>query len=181
MKSKSRQQYPQAAGETDGEEDALCSKSRAKRACDHLDDVVDQVLLLNADDRASLELSETLDQAFSAALSIKGRSGQKRQRQYISKLLRSADGERIEDQLNKVHHRHDNNTARFKRLEKWRDRLVDNDKGALSEVIAQFPDIDRQHINQLTRAAHQEKQRQQPPAAARKLFKYLRELDQQAG
>ena len=89
------------------------------------------------------------------------------------------DSEAIETQLRKIQHRHDTNTAQFKRLEKWRDSLVDNDKQALNDVIAHFPDIDRQHINQLIRAAHQEKQRGKPPAASRKLFKYLRDLEEQ--
>ena len=56
--------------------------------------------------------------------------------------------------------------------------MVDGDKQALNEVIAHFAGIDRQHINQLMRAAVREKAQEKPPAAARKLFKYLRELEE---
>jgi ribosome-associated protein len=157
------------------------SKSQVKRDCLHLLDVGDEILKLNQEDRNTLDLPTELNEAISTALKIKSRSGLKRQRQYIGKLLRSIDSERIEAQLNKILHRHDTNTAQFKRLEKWRDQLIDNDKETLNEVIARYPGIDRQHINQLIRIANQELVQNKPPAAARKLFKYLRQLEENQG
>ncbi len=153
------------------------SKSQLKRDSQHLIDVGGEILKLSREDRDSLNMSDELEEAIDTALKIKSRSGLKRQRLYIGKLLRAIDSEDIEAQLRKIQHRHDTNTAHFKRLEKWRDSLIDNDKNTLNEVIAHFPEIDRQHINQLIRAAHQEKKQDKPPAASRKLFKYLRELE----
>jgi ribosome-associated protein len=155
------------------------SKSQLKRESHHLVDIGEEILKLSSEDIRSLHLPDELDAAIATALKIKSRSGLKRQRLYIGKLLRSMDSENIEAQLRKIQHRHDTNTAQFKRLEKWRDKLIDNDKQTLDEVISYFPGIDRQHINQLIRAAHQEKQQDKPPAASRKLFKYLRELEEQ--
>jgi ribosome-associated protein len=154
------------------------SKSQVKRECLHLLDVADTILKLSQEDRNTLELPIELEEAIATALKIKSRSGLKRQRQYIGKLLRSIDGEEIETQINKIMHRNDTNTAQFKRLEKWRDQLIDNDRETLDEVIARYHDIDRQHINQLIRIAGQELKQNKPPAAARKLFKYLRELEE---
>ena len=154
------------------------SKSEIKRECHHLLDIGEEILKLTTEDRHSLELPEDVETAIVTALKIKSRSGLKRQRQYIGKLLRSVDSEIIEARLKKIQHRHDTNTAQFKRLEKWRDSLIDNDKESLNQVITYFPDIDRQHINQLIRAAQQEKKHDKAPAAARKLFKYLRELEE---
>ena len=153
------------------------SKSQLKRDSQHLIDVGEEILKLSHEDIHSLHLSDELEVAVTTALKIKSRSGLKRQRLYIGKLLRSMDSEAIENQLRKIQHRHDTNTAHFKRLEKWRDRLIDNDKTTLNEVISRYPDIDRQHINQLIRAAHHEKSQSKAPAASRKLFKYLRELE----
>lgn len=152
------------------------SKSQLKRDSHHLVDVGEEILKLKAEEIDALDLPAALEEALSTALKIKSRSGLKRQRQYIGKLLRSIDSEHIEAQLKRIQHRHDTNTAQFKRLEKWRDRLIENDKEALNEVISHFPDINRQHINQLVRAAHQEKNNNKTPAAARKLFKYLSKL-----
>ncbi|MCF6194957.1 MAG: DUF615 domain-containing protein [Kangiellaceae bacterium] len=153
------------------------SKSQLKRDSQHMIDVGEEILKLSQEDRDSLDMNDELEDAIATALKIKSRSGLKRQRLYIGKLLRAGDSEAIEAQLRKIQHRHDTNTAHFKRLEKWRDSLIDNDKDTLNEVISHFPDIDRQHLNQLIRAAHQEKKQEKPPAASRKLFKYLRELE----
>lgn len=154
------------------------SKSQVKRECHHLLDVGDTILNLKADDLNALDLPAELEEAIATALKIKSRSGLKRQRQYIGKLLRNMDSASIEAQLEKIQHRHDTNTAQFKRLERWRDQLIDNNKDTLDEVISYYPEIDRQHLNQLIRSAHQEKDKNKAPAAARKLFKYLRELEE---
>jgi ribosome-associated protein len=153
------------------------NKSQLKRDSQHLLDIGEQILKLKQEELQALDLPAALEEAVSTALRIKSRSGLKRQRQYIGKLLRSMDSEHIEIQLRKIQHRHDTNTAQFKRLERWRDMLIDNDKTTLDEVISHFPDIDRQHINQLIRTAHQEKKRDKAPTSARKLFKYLSELE----
>jgi ribosome-associated protein len=162
----------------DTEQSLAPSKSQIKRECHHLLDIGDEILKLNNDDINSLELPDDLAEAITTARKIKSRSGLKRQRQYIGKLLRSIDSSDIEAQLRKIQHRHDTNTVQFKRLEKWRDSLIDNDRDALNEVIDHFPGIDRQYINQLIRAAIQQKKNDKPPAAARKLFRYLRELEE---
>lgn len=157
------------------------SKSQLKRESHHHVDIGEEILKLSREDIQSLNLPDELEVAINTALKIKSRSGLKRQRLYIGKLLRTMESDEIETQLRKIQHRHDTNTAHFKRLEKWRDSLIDNDKATLNEVISHYPDIDRQHINQLIRAAHQEKQKNKPPAASRKLFKYLRELEDDKG
>ena len=157
------------------------SRSAVKRDAERFADITDDILKLTPEDRQLLELPETIAEAVELASRVKGRSGQKRQRRLVAKLLRDMDSEGIEGRLNKVQHRHDTNTVQFKRLESWRDRLVDNDKQALNEVIQRYADIDRQHINQLIRTAVREKAQEKPPAAARKLFKYLRELDAPSG
>lgn len=154
------------------------NKTQIKRECDHLLDMGDVILSLKLEEIDSLELPSDLEQAIHTALKIKSRSGLKRQRQYIGKLLRNIDSEAIELQLKKIQHRHDTNTAQFKRLERWRDDLIANDKKTLDEIIARFPEIDRQHMNQLIRSAHQEHKQDKAPAASRKLFKYLRELEE---
>jgi len=156
------------------------SKSQVKRDCHDLVDLGEKIIKLKAEERQSLELPDELEAAVKTALKISSRSGLKRQRQYIGKLLRSLEHEDIEQRVRKIQHRHDTNTAQFKRLEKWRDALIDNDKQILNEIIERHPDIDRQHINQLIRAAHQEKTKEKAPASSRKLFKYLRDLEDEA-
>lgn len=165
---------------TDGKEQPFYSgpsKSQVKRDCEHLVDLGEEILNLKPDELKTLDLPDELKEAVTTALKIKSRSGLKRQRLYIGKLLRSLDNETIETQVKKIQHQHDTNTAHFKRLERWRDSLIANDKETLNEVFSHFRNIDRQHINQLIRAAHQEAKQDKSPTASRKLFKYLRQLE----
>jgi ribosome-associated protein len=156
------------------------SRSAAKRKSRRLTDLGEEILNLGPDQRRTLELPETIEDAIEFALTITSHGAAKRQRLRIGKLLRSMDPELLEEGLKKIQQGHDSNTARFQRLEECRDKLIDNDNQVLSELIARYPDIDRQHTHQLIRAARQERKAERPPVAARKLFKYLRGLDEAA-
>lgn len=153
------------------------SKTRLKYEAHQQVKLGEDILNLKKDEIEKLALPDELNEAIQTALKIKSRSGLKRQRLYIGKLLRNLDYEIIEKQINKIKHQHDINTAVFKRLESWRDRLIENDKQVMEEVISHHPQVDRQHINQLVRHARLEQEKNKPPVRARKLFKYLQSLE----
>lgn len=159
-------------------EDLPPSKSQVKRECDALQKLGEELIALKADELNKLSLPENLNEAVQTARRLQARGGLKRQRQYIGKIMRQIDHAAIAQQLETIKHQHDTNTAAFRKLESWRDRLLTDDKSALSEIIESHPDIDRQHINQLVRQAKRELQQEKPPAAARKLFKYLSSLEE---
>ncbi len=164
--------------EDEFEEELPPSKSQEKRDCDALKKLGDELVTLKQEDLDTLSLPDTLLDALREARKIQSRSGLKRQRQYIGKIMRQIDSDEIKKQLEQIRHKHDTNTVQFRKIEQWRDRLLVDDKTALSEIIDIHPEIDRQHINQLIRQAKREQQQEKPPAAARKLFKYLRDLSE---
>ena len=47
-----------------------------------------------------------------------------------------------------------------------------------AELLEEHPAADRQHLRGLIRHAQHEAAHNKPPAAARKVFKYIRELDE---
>lgn len=156
----------------------LPSKSQLKRESEALQKLGEELLSLNASDLGSMDLPDILDEAVRTARKIQSRGGLKRQRQLIGKIMRQIDSESIEKQLAIIKHKHDTNTATFRRIEQWRDRLLANDKTALTEIINTHLGIDRQYISQLVRQALREQTQNKPPASARKLFKYLRDLEE---
>ncbi len=163
--------------ETDINEDALLpSKSQLKRESEALQKIGEQLIALKPQDLDSMQLPEKLDAAVREARRLNARSGLKRQKQYIGKIMREIDSDAVIRQLQHIRHRHDASNAAFKKTEYWRDRLISDDRQALTEVLQQFPNMDRQHINQLVRQAKKEATADKPPAAARKLFRYLREF-----
>jgi len=155
-------------------EHSLPSKSQLKRESDALQKVGEELISLSTSDLDNMDLPDELDDAVRTARKIQSRGGLKRQRQLIGKIMRQIDNASVEKQLAIIKHKHDTNTVAF---EQWRDRLLANDKTALTEIINIHPDIDRQHINQLVRQALREQKQDKPPAAARKLFKYLRDIE----
>ena len=58
------------------------------------------------------------------------------------------------------------------------DRLIGEGDSALESFVELYPDADVQHLRGLVRHAQQEAARNKPPAATRKVFKYIRELDE---
>lgn len=166
-----------AYADEDDADDSV-SKSRRKRECDAMQKLGEALIELKLSELEDLELSDALFAAIMEARKLKSRSALKRQRQYIGKLMRETDSELIEKKLAAIHHRHDFNTARFKQTEQWRDRLLNDDNSAVTELISAYTSIDRQLINQLVRQARKENEQHKPPAAARKLFRYLMQLNE---
>lgn len=67
-------------------------------------------------------------------------------------------------------------SRRLHQLEQWRDRLLDEGDPALAELCRLQPQLDRQHLRTLVRAAQKERLAGKPPGAARKLFREIREI-----
>lgn len=162
-------------------EEEWISKSQKKRDSEAQQKISDKLLKLKPEELALIDLPAELEDALREAHRINSNSALKRQRQYLGKIMRSCDSKKIENQLNTIIHRNDTNTARFKKIERWRDRLLDNDKAVLGEIIQQHPELDRHHVHNLVRQAEREASSNKPPVASRKLFKYLREMTEGRG
>ncbi|HMB59207.1 MAG TPA: DUF615 domain-containing protein, partial [Xanthomonadales bacterium] len=65
-------------------------------------------------------------------------------------------------------------------IEAWRDLLLDQGDAALGELLKERPGMDIQALRQLIRNGQHERSAGKPPAAARSLFRTLREMDQKA-
>jgi ribosome-associated protein len=48
----------------------------------------------------------------------------------------------------------------------------------IEKFVGDYPDADRQQLRSFIRQAQHELAQNKPPAASRKLFKYIRELDE---
>lgn len=155
------------------------SKSQIKRECDALQKIGEQLLQLRPSELEKIELPEKLAAAVAEGRRLQARGALKRQRQYIGKLMREVDSENIVKQLALIQHQHDSSNALNKQTERWRDRLLSGDNQVITELIDAYPNIDRQHINQLVRLSKNEQDANKPPASARKLYKYLHEISEQ--
>ncbi len=159
----------------------LISKSQRKREVQELRSLAEKLVKLT-DEQLSPLSDTTITNAIHEYRKITKGNARKRQVSYISKLLRNIEIEDISnliaryDASSKIHAR------QFHQLEQWREQLITGDYGALDEIAAIYPAMDRQQLKQLTRKAIQEHQKlvndqlKGAPIQYRKLFQFLKAL-----
>ena len=153
------------------------NKSAQKRDSAALELLGEELIALPKDRLNALELPAELLEAVKLAQSIAGHhSGFRRQRKFIAKLLREMDAAPIRERLERHSHQSAKATHHLHVIERWRDRLLKGGDHDLNDLMAEYPDADRQKLRQLIRDARKEHQTEAPPRSARLLFKYLREL-----
>jgi ribosome-associated protein len=99
----------------------------------------------------------------------------RRQLQYIGKLMRRVDPAPIEAQLAALKAVPAAEVAHLHRIERWRDRLID-EPDAIGAFAAEFPHADLQQLRTLVRNARREREQGKPPKNYRALFQALREI-----
>ncbi|GAB4359725.1 MAG: ribosome biogenesis factor YjgA [Gammaproteobacteria bacterium] len=151
------------------------SKSQRKREMHALQALGEALVKLSQAELERIPLPADLREAVIEAQRIRQRGAHKRQLQYIGRLMRDVDPEPIQSGLDRLRHRDRLATAFLHRIERWRDRLLDDGDSALGELLETHPALDRQHLRQLMRNARKEMEGQKPPRAARELFRYLRD------
>lgn len=163
----------------EGRLDAL-GRSRSERRREALDvlAVAHRLMDLPAADLDRLTLDDELRELIVDSRRITQQIARKRQTQFLAKHLRRDEEATlaIRDALDHDRDVERRASAKLHRVEKWRDRLVAGDDDTLGEFLAETPAGDRQQLRTLIRRAQQERDRDKPPAAARELFRVLRDL-----
>jgi len=161
------------------EETLPVSKSQRRRDALELKSLAQELIKLNQAKLGRVPLNDMVRDAIMEARQIRSNVARKRQMQYVAKLLRRDDPEPILLALEKFDGEAREITGRQHRAEGWRDFLIETGDPAVGELIKLRPGLDTQAIRQLIRNARAELARNRPPAAARSLFKILREMDQE--
>ncbi|GGO82837.1 UPF0307 protein [Marinobacterium nitratireducens] len=160
----------------DQPEEEWVSKTRRKQEMHALQALGKKLVGLNNEQLDKVPLEPELLAAVKECQRLRKGEAIRRQLQYIGRLMRLADADAIEEAMDRFEAGKQAHDAHFHKLERWRDRLVNGDGSDLTAYIEEYPHADVQHLRQLVRNAQKEAQQQKPPASARKLFKYLREL-----
>ena len=154
------------------------SKSQLKRDSQALQDMGSQLVDMPEGKLQKFNLPENLRDAIYEARRLKSREAKRRHLQYIGKLMRTVDTDLIIHTLEKMDHQSQTYRQHFAQLEDWRDRLINQGAPVIEDFIQHYPQADRQQLRNLQRQANREKESNKPPAAARKLFAYLREISE---
>lgn len=157
------------------------SKSQKKRDADSIRDLGSRLADLRGSELANIPLPEDIISAINELNRIKAHGARKRQLGFLAKKMRHIDIAPIEAALEALRQSARANTKNLHTIENWRDRLLgdipgETGKQALTEFLDQYKDADRQHFRHLQRQALAERLVDKPPAAARQLFKAIRDV-----
>jgi len=151
------------------------SKSQRKREMAALQETGVQLVELNADQLAQVELPERLLDAVLEARRIRDFEGRRRQLQYIGKLMREVDPAPIRAKLEQWQGTARTHTAQQHGVERWRDQLL-TDESALALFAADHPGCDLQRLRSLIASVKRDQDLGRPPKNYRELFRALRDI-----
>ena len=155
------------------------SRSQQRRDALAIFDLAERLVDLRERELAAVPMPDDLRDLVRDSRRITAQIARKRQLQFLAKIMRREDDEVLDTIRRALEHDRDEarrDTARLHRLEAMRERLLGEGDEALAELIAEYPDADRQKLRQLVRNARMEREKQKPPHAFRELFRELKAL-----
>ena len=154
------------------------SKSQLKREMTALQKLGEELVAEPRDRVKRVPMPEDVRDAILECQQIKDHEGRRRQMQYVGKKMRTLE----EDEIAAIQRTLDSwrglskaDTASMHALERRREKLLKDDS-ALTELLAQHPDLDVQHLRTLIRNARKEQAENKPPKAYREIFQILKQL-----
>ncbi len=157
------------------EEPERPSKSQRKRDMAALQDIGTELVMLNADQLAQIELPERLFEAIVDAQRIRDFEGRRRQMQFIGKLMREIDAAPIRARLDLWSGVARASTAQQRLIERWRERLLADD-AALTSFAADYAGCDLQHLRSLIASVKRDRTLNRAPKNYRELFRAIRDI-----
>lgn len=152
------------------------SRSQIKREMILLQKTGERLVALSRDQIKGIKMPDNLRDAVMSAKDIKSHGARKRQIQFIGSLMRKVDVKPIDDALYEIDRGRSIEDSGFHKIETWRDDLVRGMDTPIEEIVARYPEVDRQKLRNLTRIARKEFNEGRPPKSSRALFRYIKKL-----
>jgi ribosome-associated protein len=149
------------------------SRTKKKKIAQALQQLGERLVLLGDAQFDALSLPEALLEAVAVARRMKSHGAKRRQLQYIGRLMRAYDPADIEKALERITAGEDEKKRHFKRVERWRDELVNGDEERLAWLAGHYPSIDLQELGELVAKAQSGHSDADRKKAGRMLFRYL--------
>ncbi|MFT5161496.1 MAG: ribosome-associated protein [Alteromonadaceae bacterium] len=137
------------------------------------------IIKMSVNQRKKLDLDEELSYAFEIADKISNtREGYRRQLQFIGRLLRSRDVDEITLAMNKLTNTNKQAEKELMALEKTREQLLTLGDDKVNELVAQYPEFERQKLRQLVKKTQKQQllHPEQTSPSFRELYQYLKEV-----
>lgn len=164
-------------------EDIPNSPSRAakKRSMDELLKLVLFLMEISQGDFDALELPDELAGPLLGARKVKAHGARRRQVRYVIQILASGDVEAVKEKISGMKELRDKRAGNFHLIEALRDRVLEGGDEVVQEIVERFPDVDRQQLRNLQRAALKQNVPGTNVKTSRAMFRFLQELFATAG
>jgi ribosome-associated protein len=154
----------------------LKSKTEIKREMHQLQDFGQRLIEMSKHQRSRLPLTEDLKYAMIVADKIRNKNeALRRHIRHIAKILLETDLAPIHQAIDVMANKHQQETAKFTRLDNLRDELIEQGNEAIEALLTEFEQMERQKLKQLVRNAAKEKKTETLGKHYRNLFDYLKE------
>jgi ribosome-associated protein len=154
------------------------SKSQLKREMTALQKLGAELIAEPRERVKRVPMPEDVRDAILECQTITDHEGRRRQLQYVGKKMRTLEEEEvvlIRKTIDSWKQPSKAETAALHAIERRRDKLLADD-GALTELRAQYPELDVQQMRTMIRNARREQAENKPPKAYREIFQMLKQL-----
>ena len=159
------------------------SKSQLKREMTALQKLGAELIAEPRERVKRVPMPEDVRDAILECQQIKDHEGRRRQLQFVGKKMRTLEPEEvaaIQRTIDSWKGQSKAETAAMHALERRREKLLADDK-ALTELLAEHPELDAQQLRTLIRNARKEQAENKPPKAYREIFQILKQLQAKSG
>lgn len=151
------------------------SKTEIKREMHELQDFAMRLVKLSKAQRARVPFTEELLENLAVADKIKNKpDALRRHSRFMSKVLLETDLAPINQALDIMADKHQQNTAIFLQLEQLRDSVIAEGSPRIEALLVQHPSMERQKLRQLARQAAKEVKAEKTGKYYQELFAYLK-------
>jgi ribosome-associated protein len=159
------------------------SKTRAKQHAHEMQALGEALAALGSERLAAIEMPEPLRDAILELRRTRSFEGQRRQLQYVGKLMRSADEAALREAVAAATVGSAKETLALHETERWRAELIASDD-ALTRWQQAYPQTDTQQLRSLVRAARRDAApggvplppQARQPRSHRELFQFIKPL-----
>lgn len=154
------------------------SKSQLKREMTALQKLGQDLINEPRDRVKRVPMPEDVRDAILECQLITNHEGRRRQLQFVGKKMRTLDADEIaiiQKTIDSWRGLSKADTAAMHALERKREKLLTDDT-VLTQLLAEHPEIEAQHMRTLIRNARKEQAENKPPKAYREIFQILKQL-----
>ena len=152
------------------------NKTQIKKDMAALFTLSEEMSELSSGQLKTLELPEVINKAVVEVSGMPHKGARKRLLKFIAGQLHKIDVEPILEKLARIKNKSAHAVREHHIVERWRDRLIAEGNDALTELLDEQPDADRQLLRQLLRNAQKEAEAGKPPKSSRLLYRRLKAL-----